>query len=1314
MSQSNQNPRFNTHLQILSARAQKADGKSSIKYNILLDSASDRSYATTKLIKCIRPPTVGKINVSFNSFSGENSSRPQLRSVYDVSIITTNGELKNLELIEVERICRPIRITEMPDDVIQKFKMVSINSPYICCSTGETEIDILIGIDQYWSIIMDTPSPIRYNNLVAQYTIFGWIISGSTLASNCTTTAPKDYNTTSTVCMNLTIPEEQLVAFWDLETVGIVTEEKRNESFLDNQIIKQFLETLEYSEELETYRVQMPWISPTARASLGNNFIHALKRLENLHRKTFANNLPLEKQYYEIFQRYFKQGIVEVVPAWEIKPHHLYNFPVFYMPHRPIIKEGASTKVRPVFDASAKTNTGVSLNDTVSSGPSLYPDLVQVIIRFRRWPIALSGDICQAFLQIQMNDVDTNAHRFLLYINDKLAHCRFKRVPFGNTSSPFLLNAVIKYHLSLFPDSTVKGELMENLFVDNLLTGADTLEEAEDIYENACRILKSGGFTLDKWSSNNGKLTEMFTAQQVCNTSQKFLGLEWLMHEDNIKFQIYMNITECQTLTKRSVLSLISSIFDPLGIISPYVLYGKILFQRVWLLGKQQKWDTPLPDTLCKDFYNWIKSGFKLKEFCCPRSYFSHSWCQTKKNAEIVVFGDASDLGYGAVAYLRTWSEEVGYQTALVAAKTRVAPVKKITLPRLELMGALLAARLATFIKESLKLTTVETYAYSDSTITLHWIKGESFRFKTFICNRVSEIQEKIPAGQWYHCPGKDNPADLASRGTLGGELINNKLWLNGPSWLNRVKIYPQTNRTVHLNLEGIDPENKINICVNVVSIDKDFQFLRFSKFTKIVNILSYILRFFNNAKNNPNKQTGPLTTAESETARETLWRLQQALYYPKDVARLKKGESLRGDSKLFKLTPYLDEKGILRIHGRLQNSNLEFGQKHPIILPNSYVALLLVRFYHEFFGHAGVDHTLTQLRKNFWIIKSRRAVKSVVKYCVACQKIDSKPCNQITAPLPQYRVIQNRPFAVVGIDYAGPLYCNKAKRKWYILLTTCGVTRAIHLELTPSQNLKDFFNSFSKFCSRRLIPEHIVSDNGQTFVGASSRMAQIYGPLAPQWTFIPPKSPWWGGWYERLVRSVKNGLKKSVGLRSLNRADLEVALLRIEAAVNDRPITRSTDKLPLRPSDFLLPHIGHMSIPQKEPDRQMLEELASSQKKAVAEVWSRWRDEYITNLPHLVSKHFTFKDIQIGDLVLINDNDHAIVKNRLMWPLGRVTQVFPGRDNLIRKVELQTQSGLITRTIQRLHKIELSVNDFETPMTTLSGRQISRKNYKY
>ena len=304
---------------------------------------------------------------------------------------------------------------------------------------------------------------------------------------------------------------------------------------------------------------------------------------------------------------------------------------------------------------------------------------------------------------------------------------------------------------------------------------------------------------------------------------------------------------------------------------------------------------------------------------------------------------------------------------------------------------------------------------------------------------------------------------------------------------------------------------------------------------------------------------------------------------------------------------------------------------------------------------------------------------------------------------------MQNRPFAVIGIDYAGPLYCKNSRYKWYILLVTCGVSRALHLELAPTLKLKDFFNCFSRFCSRRQVPEIIISDNAATFVAASNQMSTTYGPLAPKWSFIPPRAPWWGGWYERLVRSVKNGLKKSIGLRHLNRTDLEVVLLRVEAAINTRPLTKSCDTTPLRPNDFLHPHHGVMLLPDKELEREVLEELQATQKKAVVEVWTKWQNNYIVNLPHLISKHFTNKELEVCDLVLINDKHFN--KNRLTWPLGRITKLFPGRDNKVRSVEIQTQSGLLVRAIQSLHKLELSKHDFSDNETTLSGRVITSNN---
>lgn len=234
-----------------------------------------------------------------------------------------------------------------------------------------------------------------------------------------------------------------------------------------------------------------------------------------------------------------------------------------------------------------------------------------------------------------------------------------------------------------------------------------------------------------------------------------------------------------------------------------------------------------------------------------------------------------------------------------------------------------------------------------------------------------------------------------------------------------------------------------------------------------------------------------------------------------------------------------------------------------------------------------------------------------------------------------------------------------------------------------------------------------VISDNAKTFQAASQHLLEKYGPLAPKWNFIAPKAPWWGGWYERLVRSVKIGLKKSVGLRSLNRNDLEVAICRIEKSINLRPFTKSVDQTPLRPADFIFPSVESVETSLEEPDRDILEKLYTQQRKAVTEVWSRWQKEYITNLPLLVPKHFENGEIGVGDLVILNDQEHYVKKNRLMWPLGKITKLLPGKDNKVRCVELLTKNGSFTRAIQCLHKIELSPHEFQINQTLLSSTEL-------
>ena len=323
-------------------------------------------------------------------------------------------------------------------------------------------------------------------------------------------------------------------------------------------------------------------------------------------------DVKLKTEYYKVFDEYEREDIIEEIPSNEISS----GFPIFYMPHRPVVREAnMSTKVRPVFDASASSYNGVSLNDCLQTGPSLNPDLVEILIRFRRWPIALSGDITKAFLQVSMRREDRDVHRFLLKCENGIRFMRFRRVPYGNTASPFLLNATIRYHLEQCTMTEVTQELKENMYVDNWLSGADSFDEAYAKFSEASKVLSLAGMHLTKWVSNSKLVTSRFKDRVDIvkeDEATSVLGLHWYNNSDTFSFHGIELSSQVQLeLTKRLVLSLIAKIFDLLGLISPYVMNGKILFQDIWRLGLL--WDDLLPLELQIKFEKWVESAKFLK-----------------------------------------------------------------------------------------------------------------------------------------------------------------------------------------------------------------------------------------------------------------------------------------------------------------------------------------------------------------------------------------------------------------------------------------------------------------------------------------------------------------------------------------------------------------------------------------------------------------------------------------------------------------------------------------------------------------------------
>ena len=378
---------------------------------------------------------------------------------------------------------------------------------------------------------------------------------------------------------------------------------------------------------------------------------------------------------------------------------------------------------------------------------------------------------------------------------------------------------------------------------------------------------------------------------------------------------------------------------------------------------------------------------------------------------------------------------------------------------------------------------------------------------------------------------------------------------------------------------------------------------------------------------------------------------------------------------------------------GRLQLSDLAFEERHPIILPKGHLAGLLVSEQHQLMHHAGVATLLTAVRSEFWIIGLRAIARRVVRSCLSCRRQDAPACSQREAPLPRDRVTAGPPFSVTGVDFAGPLFSvDSPRKKLYICLFTCAITRAVHLEMTDSLSLEQFMLAFRRFAARRGVPSTIYSDNARTFQGAEAHLSRYFGRLAPRWKFITPLAPWHGGWWERLVRSVKVALRKSLGRRCLSRAELETVLFEVEACVNSRPLTFQGDTLesanPLTPNHFLTGHsVGfqaRVAEDQSSVTPRALGIRARIREMRLAKFWAVWTEQYLRNLPPAVrgGEH----GLEEGTLVLVHEEKIP----RLKWEVGVVSRLFPGRDGRVRSAEVRTSSGHKTRAVQRLHVLEV------------------------
>jgi hypothetical protein len=582
---------------------------------------------------------------------------------------------------------------------------------------------------------------------------------------------------------------------------------------------------------------------------------------------------------------------------------------------------------------------------------------------------------------------------------------------------------------------------------------------------------------------------------------------------------------------KRQVLQTTARFYDTLGLLSPLSVVGKLIFQDTWCRGLA--WEELLPSDLYVLSNTWVSTLPQLAHLRVPR------WVGTvdRSHSQIHVFCDASDCAYGAALYVRSCMVD-NNMVHLVCSKNRLAPVKKVTFPRLELLAVLAGARFLHYFCQATCLDITEATFWIDSTVALGWIRQDPNRWKTFVCYRVTEIQSYTTPSQWGHCPGKDNPADLISRGVTAEHFKILDVWWRGPPWpAQPPQHWPPNAPPVGVLPEGKEPAN------HTLSVDvptKLINHTKYSSYWKLLRVTAWVLRFRQIALRRDGRP-GNLTALELEAARSYWIQAVQGESFAAEFKALQKNLQFTENSKIARFNPFLDE-GLIRLGGRLQFVKLSLEQRHPLLLDGQHhFTKLLILQTHIRLHYLGVCIILAELREEFSVPRARQTIKQVLHSCLPCRIAKGLPGGEIEVPLPTDRVTPLRPFAVTGIDYAGSLFVKVGNtlQKCYISLFTCATTRAVHLELCLDLSTDKFLLALQRFTGRRGLPNTIYTDNAQTFHAANGELRELcivlsaakthqyFADQGIRWKFTTPRAAWWGGWWERMVATTKRCLRK-------------------------------------------------------------------------------------------------------------------------------------------------------------------------------------------
>ena len=1316
-----------------------------IKTYALLDDASDTTFVTNKVKNELE---VEGVDTSLN-LSTMHGRRVITVTRIDGLIVERPDRRAQVELPKAyARDIIPSRKDQIPTPAVagkwQHLKKIRDKIPPL---DENLDVGILIGSNCPKAIKPKEVIAGKSEDPYAVRTLLGWSIVGP--ASRSETPLDEDgVVTCNRIIAHENTPETSHVSF----ILEDKTKEVINPSYVKQMLEMDFAEAKDLTPQglskedrrflniAETHihrrddgHYELPLPLKESFKGLPNNREDAVRRMYHLKKRFMSpTNEEYKKEYMKFMGDMIENGYAERAPSdGDAKPGM-----TFYINHHGT-RHPKKKKLRIVFNCSQEYN-GESLNKNLLQGPLLTNNLTGVLLRFRQEPVAVTCDIEGMFHQVHVNPEHRDLLRFLWWekndLSKDLVDYRMTVHLFGATSSPSCANFALKQTANDFEGEygeQAANFMRNDFYVDDGLKSVATAASAVELVKNVKAMCHQGGFNLHKFLSNNKEviknIPESDRAEGVKEIDldldtlplERTLGVQWCVESDSFEFSVVLRDKPC---TRRGILSTVSSIYDPIGFVAPLMLQGKSILQE--LCSLHLEWDDPIPEDVKMRWEKWRMELMKLQSIKIPRCYKPKDFGQVVR-AELHHFSDASVRGYGQCSYLRLVDDTNKVHCAFVMGKSRVAPLKPVTIPRLELTAAVCSVRISQQIHRELEYRIDKDLFWTDSKVVLGYISNESRRFHVFVSNRVQEIQDSTHRNQWRYVDTKQNPADEASRGMKTDELRDSR-WILGPEFLWKEEGEWLNNNEEEHTLKNDDPEVKKSITMATSLVDQrkatlEERIERFSDWYRARRAVALCSKYIQKLKKRVNKEPSEVIQVSAEdlekAGKSIIYAAQTKAFQDEFKLPAREAEEERSfpkqktaklRSSINKLDPFIDENGILRVGGRLKHADLSDEVKHPVILPKgSHVTSLIIRYYHESTKHQGKGMTLNEIRSHgFWIIGGSSAVSNVIASCVTCRKLRGAVIEQKMSDLPEDRLESCPPFTYCGVDYFGPFTIKEGRKelKRYGVLFTCMSSRAIHLETAASLDTDSFINALRRFLSRRGPVRQLRSDNGTNFVGARRELKEALQEmdesrikeelLKSQCDWIKfemnvPAASHMGGIWERQIRTVRSILSSLLSNNGtqLDDESLRTLMCEAEAIVNSRPLTTNHLSDPDSPEPLTPNHLLTMkskvllSPPGKfEPADMYARKRWRRVQHLANEFWTRWRKEYLLSLQERQKWTRPRRNLRVGDVVMIKDTN--LPRNE--WQPARVATVYPSTDGQVRKVQVALADACLDKRGRR------------------------------